>query len=195
MMTTMRAVMLSTLVAGVALAQVQVNSGGKSVTVTPDGVEAQKGAKNVKVKTGGTAVQVEGTDEAGAAKQVEVKTGGGTTTVKSGDGKAVVVDGAGPVPAAATDGKWQVDGQGRSETHACAANEDVMINGQGHAITLTGPCRSVTVSGQGNAVKVDVAERIQVSGMSNSASWKAGAGGKKPKISLSGMGNTAPQMK
>jgi hypothetical protein len=107
----------------------------------------------------------------------------------------VAVDGAGPVPAAATDGKWQVDGMGRTETHACAPNEDVQINGQGHVITLTGPCRTVQVSGTSNQVKTDVAEKIQANGMSNSVSWKAGPGGKKPKIQLSGMGNTAPQLK
>jgi hypothetical protein len=194
-MTTWRAVVLSMLVAGVAAAQVQVNSGGNTVTVSPGGaVDVQKGGKNVKVKTGGTTVQVQGTDDDGDAKDVEVKTGGGATTVKSAPGETDADEAQGSTQRA-VDGKWMVDGMGRTETHACAPNEDVVITGQGHVITLTGPCRNINVSGQSNQVKTDVAASIQASGMSNSVGWKAGAGGKKPKVALSGMGNSAKQMK
>jgi len=195
-MTTFRAVLLSTLVPGLALAQVQVNSGGKSVTVSPGGqVDVQKGNQNVKVKTGGTSVQVQGTDEDDDEQDVEVKTGGGATTVQTGGGKAVKVDAAGPVPGAAVDGTWTVNGAGRTEAHACAPNEDVAINGTGHVITLTGPCRGVAVSGTSNRVTIELAEKIAVSGMSNTASWKAGPNGKKPRLAVTGMGNAAPQIK
>lgn len=219
-MKTSRLMMLAALASSVAFAQVQVKSGDKTVKVgAGGGVEVQKGSKAVKVKTGATAVEVEGADDAdegdddAAPKQVEVNTGGGAVNVKSGgkavqvntgggsttitgsSGKTVTIEGAGgPAPATA-EGVWTVVGQGRTDAHVCAVNEDVDISGQGHALTLTGPCRSIRVSGQGNELTTDVAGSIQVSGMNNKVSWRAALKGKKPSIKLSGMGNAAPQLK
>ncbi|GMU61905.1 MAG: hypothetical protein AMXMBFR34_36680 [Myxococcaceae bacterium] len=208
-------VFAAALASTVALAQVQVQTGDKAVNVGAGGdINVKKGGKSVKVKTTGTTTTVEGTTASGETKTLDVQTGAGTTTVKSGDkavqvntgggattvtdskGNTITVDdtGTGPVPTLA-DGVWTVTGQGRSGTHACGANEEVRISGQGHHLTLTGPCKKVQVSGQSNNVTTDTAEVIQVSGMSNQVSWKAGAGGKKPKVSLSGMGNSAPQLK
>lgn len=195
-MKTSRLMLLAALASSVAFAQVQVKSGDRTVKVgAGGGVEVQKGSKNVKVKTGGTSVQVEGTTEEGETKAVEVNTGGGATTVTGSSGKTVTIEGAGgPAPATA-EGVWTVVGQGRTDAHVCAVNEDVDISGQGHALTLTGPCRSIRVSGQGNELTTDVAGNIQVSGMNNKVSWKAALKGKKPSIKLSGMGNAAPQLK
>ncbi|MEW5740881.1 MAG: DUF3060 domain-containing protein [Myxococcota bacterium] len=197
----------------VAFAQVQVKSGDKTVEVGAGGdLTVKKGGKNVKVKTTGATTTVEGTTAAGETKTVDVQTGAGATTVKSGDqtvqvnaagttvtdgkGNTITVEntGTGPAPTLA-DGVWTVTGQGRSGTHVCGANEEVRISGQGHTLTLTGPCKSVLVSGQSNNIATDTAETILVSGMSNQVSWKSGPGGKKPKISVSGMGNSAPQLK
>jgi hypothetical protein len=215
-MKTNRMVLVVALGSSVAFAQIQLKSGNKTISVGSGGdVTVQKGTKSVKVKASDSSVTVEGTTATGETKTVDVQTGPGTATIRSGDktvqvntpgmmgtvatdseGGAVTVDdtGIGPAPTL-VDGVWTVTGQGRSGTHACGPNEEVRISGQGHQLTLTGPCRSVVVSGQSNVVATDVAGSIVVSGVSNQVSWKAGLSGKKPKISLSGLGNSAPQMK
>lgn len=190
-----RLVLLSSCLASIAFAQVTVTGkNGKTVKIgTGAGsVDVQSGNKQVKVKTGSTAVKVDASDDADDA-EVSAKSGDSSATVKVAPG-SVAVENAGPASVAA-DGKWIVQGQGRSESHVCAANEDVEVNGQGHTLTFTGPCRTIQVNGQGNTVSTDSAANIVASGMNNSVSWKNGAGGKKPKISLSGMGNAAPQVK
>jgi Protein of unknown function (DUF3060) len=191
-----RLVLLSSCIASIAFAQVTVTGkNGKTVKIGSGttGVDVQSGNKQVKVKTGTTGVQVEGTDAADDAAAVAAKTEGASATVKVAPG-TVAVENAGPAPVAA-DGKWVIQGQGRTETHACAANEDIEVNGQGHTLTFTGPCRTLRVNGQGNTVVTDVAASIFANGMNNTVSWKNGADGKKPKISLGGMSNAAPQVK
>ena len=119
---------------------------------------------------------------------------GEATAADEGDEKSVEVYQNGPFPTA-KDGTWLVEGQGRTETHACTANEDVRVEGQGHTITLTGPCRNITVDGQGSVVTTDLAAKIEANGMNNQVKWKKAATGKKPVISLNGMNYAAPQVK
>lgn len=214
-MKTWRLIIVAAVTATVAFAQVQVQAGGKTVKVgAGGGVEVQKSGKTVKVNAGGSKVKVEGADEADAddakevnvntggsgvdvksgGKSVNVKSGGGATTISGSNGKSVTFGGAqGPAPTTA-DGKWVVTGQGRTESHTCAANEDVEVSGQGHVLTLSGPCRRVTVSGQGVEVTTDVAGSIQVSGMGNQVHWKAALTGQKPKVTVSGLDNGVSQL-
>ncbi|MER2562001.1 MAG: DUF3060 domain-containing protein [Myxococcaceae bacterium] len=171
-----RLVLISSCLASLAFAQVTVTGkNGKTVKVGAGGVDVQNANGKVKVNAGGTSVKVEAADD-------------------DADEKTVEVDGNGPVPAA-KDGTWIVEGQGRTESHVCAANEDVRLDGQGHTITLTGPCRNIVVNGQGSVVTTDVAAKIEANGMNNQVKWKKAATGKKPVISLSGMNNAAPQVK
>jgi hypothetical protein len=191
-----RLVLLASCLASIAFAQVVVTGkNGKTVKIGTGatGVDVQSGNKQVKVKTGTTAVKVEGSTAADDDAEVTAKTEGNGATVKLAPG-AVAVENAGPPPVA-TDGKWLVNGQGRTESHVCAVNEDLEINGRGHTLTFTGPCRTFRVNGQGNTVTTDVAASIFANGMNNTVSWKNGADGKKPKISIGGMGNAAPQTK
>lgn len=180
-----RLVLLSSCFASIAFAQVVVTGkNGKTVKLgTGSGVDVQSGNKQVKVKTGAAGDDVE----------VSAKNDGSSGTVKVAPG-TVAVENAGPSPVAA-DGKWVVQGQGREEAHVCAANEDIEVNGQGHTLTFTGPCRTIRVNGQGNTVTTDAAANIVANGMNNTVSWKNGTDGKKPKISVSGIGNAVPQLK
>lgn len=188
---------LFVVIASFAFAQVTVTGkDGKTVKVgTGGGVEVQNGKKTVKVGTGGNTVDVQNGDKAvkvdATGTGVDVKTGTNAVKVNTGaadDGD----DGDDDAPA----GKgWIVQGQGRTEAHACKAGEDVTLDGQGHTITLTGQCRHLVVNGQGSKVVTDFAESITLNGMNNTASWKAGPTKKGPKIALSGMGNAAPQLK
>lgn len=181
-------VLLLTAVSMTSLAQVQVQKGDKKVDVGPDGaVRVQKGSKTVNVGPDG-AVQVQKGDTT-----VQVDPSGVTTTTSD---DATVTTGARAATATSQDGVWEVAGQGRADTHACAANEDVKVSGQGHDITLSGPCRRVAVSGQGNTVTADEVASIAISGVSNTVHWKtAPKGKKKPAIKLSGLKNSAPQLK
>ncbi|MDX2015064.1 MAG: DUF3060 domain-containing protein [Myxococcaceae bacterium] len=185
----MRFIAITCVVASAALAQVTVTGkDGKAVRVGAGTVEVKKGDKAVNVNTGSAGVQVQGTQADGTQSGVAVET----------NGEAAPAGGAaaGVGPASALVGStWQVRGMGKTETHACAANEDVDVAGQSNTLTFTGPCRVVKVSGQSNTVTLDEVVDLRVSGMTNTATWKQGPGGKAPKVKVSGMGNAAPQAK
>jgi hypothetical protein len=201
-----RLILASSLFAVAAFAQVTVTGkNGKTVKIGAGaaGTTVQSGNKTVKVGADGQTVNVDNGTNSGT-----VAVDGAAVNVNSG-AKAVRVDAAGSavnvnagsaaadaVGAPAVNGVWSVNGgQGLVQSHACAANEDVSVSGQGHTLTLTGPCRTFNVAGQGNKIVTDFAERINVSGMNNTVSWKAGANNQAPKVSVSGMGNAAPQLK
>lgn len=162
-------------VASWSFAQVVVTGkDGKAVKVGAGTVQVKKGSKTVNVNTGAAGVQVEAANA-----------GGDATVVLPSDNAA----------AGASGGVFQVTGQGRTETHACAPNEDVEVTGQSNVLTFTGPCRTVRVTGQSNTVTLEQVADLQVSGMSNTATWKQGPDGKKPKVSVGGMGNSATAAK
>lgn len=172
-----------TLKIGTGAGGTTIQSGNKTVTTNGSTVEVNNGSKAGTVAVDGDTVDVNNGNKA-----VRVETGGANVNVAADQAQ-----GNGP---AAVNGVWSINGgQGEVLSHACAANEDVNVSGQGHAITLTGPCRTLTVSGQSNKLVTDFAERINVSGMSNTVSWKAGPNAKPPKVNVSGMGNAAPQLK
>lgn len=93
------------------------------------------------------------------------------------------------------DDGFSVDGQNLTQAHVCRADEDVEISGQGNNVTLTGPCRKVSLTGQGHVVTVDVVGTIEVSGMGNSVTWKTALKGKKPALSVTGVKNAVKQAK
>lgn len=168
-----RLALLSSCLAAAAFAQGITVTGknGKTVKIGAGsgGVEVQSGLKHVKVKGAEASVEAdEGSDpdERPAATGPEVK---GTT--------------------------WVVNGKGRTETHACVANEDVVVNGQAHTLSLTGPCRNLVVNGQRQRITTEVAATITANGMRNTVTWKAAASGEKPSISISGLENTVTQAK
>lgn len=193
-MKVLRLVVLGSLVSTVAFAQTDVQVTGKKGTVGvktgTGGVEVTgKSGKKITIGGTGSGVAVESGD-----KKVEV--GGSAVDVKSGDKSgSVQVTGAGPTPGTNASGTFEIDGQGRTLTHACQPNEDVDINGQGHNITLTGPCRNVEVNGQGNTVNAEKLDSLDVNGMSNKATWKSANTGPKPRVSVSGLKNSAVQAK
>lgn len=88
---------------------------------------------------------------------------------------------------------YEIDGLNRSETHACQPNEEVLITGQGHVLTLTGDCRKVQVSGQGNTISIEVLGALELSGMHNTVTWGAASRGRKPSLRVTGIGNSVKQ--
>ena len=127
------------------------------------------------------------------AQSTAVKVQKGKVEVTGSDGQAVKVE-TDEEKDDDADG-FSVAGQGLSQAHACRADEDVEISGQGNTVTLTGPCRKVSLTGQGHVVTVDVVGTIEVSGMGNSVTWKTALKGKKPTLSVTGVKNAVKQAK
>lgn len=140
-------------------------------------VKVQKGNATVKVGAGG-GVEVTGAD----GQKVKIDTSTGTTTTTEADDDD-----------ADSNDAYVIDGQGRTETHACKADESIEVNGQGHVITLTGTCRSVSINGQGHTVAVEKVGVVEVNGMGNTVTWKSSIVGKKPKLVVNGLNNSVKQ--
>lgn len=176
-MKTLRLVLLGSLVSSLALAQtVEVRTGGKKVKVGAGGVDVQTGGAAVKVKAGGTTVQVEGDDD-------DAPPSGGAVTATPAREEEEAEE------------AWALDGQGETHTHECGPGQAVRISGQNHTVTLLGPCGAIDVNGQGHQVTTQLADAITISGQGNRVQWRAARAGKKPKLSLSGQNNSAPQLK
>ncbi|MCP3141541.1 DUF3060 domain-containing protein [Pyxidicoccus xibeiensis] len=94
-----------------------------------------------------------------------------------------------------SEGRIEVTGTGQSSTHACAPGTEVEVTGSSNTVTLTGECKSLTVSGSTNNVKVEAIRTITVEGASNTVTWKRGHGKSKPKVSRTGVGNKVSQEK
>ncbi|RYZ42054.1 MAG: DUF3060 domain-containing protein [Myxococcaceae bacterium] len=106
----------------------------------------------------------------------------------------------GPMTAAAQDdsaesSNFEVTGSNETATHECKPGSTVEITGESNKVTLTGECKSVNVNGSNNTVTVEATSAIDVTGMSNSVTWKRGHGKSKPKISRTGMNNKVVQAK
>ncbi|MBN8466741.1 DUF3060 domain-containing protein [Corallococcus exiguus] len=103
----------------------------------------------------------------------------------------------GPMTAVAQEDSADIDitGSGEKATHECTPDSTVEITGADNTVTLTGECKSVEVNGTGNKVKVEATRSIEVTGNSNSVTWKRGHGKSKPKISRTGTDNKVTQEK
>lgn len=87
-------------------------------------------------------------------------------------------------------------GTARQQTVACSGDTEVSIKGASNDITLTGECKSVSVRGSANTVRIDTVGRLEVKGSANNVSWKKASGGaKKPKVDSAGVGNKVFQAK
>ena len=90
----------------------------------------------------------------------------------------------GPKPA---DVKIDKDNQNR--TIDCAGGS-VTVDGNGNVLVLKGDCTTLRVNGNDNTVTAEVVAEIATWGNRNKVTWAKGAGGKPPKISNPGTGNT-----
>lgn len=166
-----RGTVLSGVLAGLLLAPATgVAQGHTSVKVGKDG--------SVQVKTGNTSVntQAEGTEELGGA-DVEAQDEEGASAGGEQQAGAELV----------------LSGSGSQETHRCSPKTAVNISGSDNDITLTGECKSVSVNGSTNKVKVEAVATIDVTGSDNQVTWKRAVGAKKPKVNRTGHNNKVSQ--
>jgi Protein of unknown function (DUF3060) len=176
---------LSVLLAAGASAQtVKVKTKDAKVQVGTTGVDVDTGHKTqVKVDTSGVRIQtggdvaVEVREEEGSETREEVKVQSSTDVEIDHD----------------DDGTFEVSGMGIKVSHVCKANEDVAVEGQGHQIWLKGSCRTIKVEGMNNTVISEKVAFVKVEGTGNHVTFRSGLNGNKPKISNSGLNNTALQ--
>ena len=88
-----------------------------------------------------------------------------------------------------------INGIGQKVTHNCTSHAppDVIINGTGSEVVLTGACGTVTVNGTTLRVSIDSVAHLVVSGMTNQVEWGSGANGKAPEVEEGGGGNVIRQ--
>ncbi|MBZ4418463.1 DUF3060 domain-containing protein [Myxococcus sp. RHSTA-1-4] len=146
--------------------------GPTSVKVGRDG--------SVKVRTGDTEVN---TQDGNA----DVRTGDTTVQAQGGDVE--------PASDEADEGTIEVTGSGETSTHRCTPSTEVQVTGASNTVTLTGECKSITVSGSGNNVKAEAVRAITVEGTANTVTYKRGHGKSKPKVTRTGVNNKVTQVK
>jgi hypothetical protein len=91
-------------------------------------------------------------------------------------------------PTATRDNGVDVTGDDQMSTYACDGG-DIDIQGSRNAVTVTGHCRKVRVSGTDNVVVLDTVDSIRTSGDHNAVTYRGG----DPAISSSDDSNTVVQ--
>ncbi|WP_224372890.1 DUF3060 domain-containing protein [Hyalangium versicolor] len=132
---------------------------------------------SVKVQSGGSKVDV----------------GGGRVNVQTDDDESSTPASERAADEATQDSSGsevEITGSGRKETLSCSGTTEVSISGSSNELTITGDCKSVEVTGSTNKVTLEGVGRIDVTGSSNTVTWKRAVGkAKKPKVSATGIGN------
>ena len=83
----------------------------------------------------------------------------------------------------------KIDKDNQNRTIDCAGGS-VTVDGNGNVLVLKGDCTTLRVNGNDNTVTAEVVAEIATWGNKNKVTWTKGAGGKPPKISNPGTGNT-----
>jgi hypothetical protein len=113
---------------------------------------------------------------------------------------------------AGADDTWELSDADAKATHDCAKQPKVIVNGSRDTITLVGKCARVSVNGGSivvtaesiadlevngaeNTITVDEVGKISMTGADNKIVWKTAIGGKRPRISDLGSGDSVAQAK
>ncbi len=89
-----------------------------------------------------------------------------------------------------------LSGTSESRTIPCNGREvEVLEDATANSYTLTGTCKKLTVDGVSNKVSVEKVGEISVKGTSNKVTYVEGLGGKKPKITRSGVSTAVDSVK
>jgi len=175
---------------GAAKAGAPAASGGRSqsgsVAVDDAGVKVQ-------TESGEVAVTASGVKARSGSSQAEVTSSG--VTAESGRNRATVS--AAGIEAETEDDAGEdatvINGLGIHRTVRCGGR-GITINGANHVLRLEGDCRTVTVNGMGQHVKVEAAGSIVVNGTSQRVEWVRGLKAQRPSIQKNGLGNEVLQI-
>ena len=72
----------------------------------------------------------------------------------------------------------------------CKKYDQVMINASGSVVTISGPCRQITVNGNGNQITADAASEFVFNGTDNSFKYARFVNGKQPIVTENQSGNS-----
>jgi hypothetical protein len=109
--------------------------------------------------------------------------------------------------ALAGDDTWVMGDSNAKAAHDCGKQPVVIVNGSTDELALTGKCTKVSVhggrvkmtaesidqlaiDGAQNAIVVDALGKVTLSGEGNTVTWKTAIGGKKPRVSDLGTGDS-----
>jgi hypothetical protein len=85
----------------------------------------------------------------------------------------------------------QISGTDKIVAQKCTPEVEVYIDGNHIAVTLTGDCKLVSVTGAENNVKVDAAAKIVLAGRDNVVHYRRGRTSGDPEVVTGGTGNKA----
>lgn len=82
-----------------------------------------------------------------------------------------------------------IDKNNQKRTLDCAGGS-VTVDGNGNVLILKGDCSTLKINGNDNTVTAEAVAEIETWGNRNKVTWARGAGGRPPKVSNPGTGNT-----
>ena len=111
------------------------------------------------------------------------------------------------IDARADDDTWVLNDSSAKATHDCGKQPVVVVNGSTDDLALTGKCTKVSINGghlkvtaesidqlaingAENAITVDALGKVTLTGAGNKVTWKTALGGKKPRVSDLGTGDS-----
>ena len=109
--------------------------------------------------------------------------------------------------ALADDDTWVWSDSNAKAAHDCGKQPVVIVNASADQLALTGKCTKVSVNGSRvkvtaesidalavngaeNAIVVDALGKLSMTGASNTITWKTAIGGKKPRVTDQGSGDS-----
>jgi hypothetical protein len=87
-----------------------------------------------------------------------------------------------------------INGDDLTKTAACKKFDRISVNGNTNVITITAPCRQITVNGDGNQITADAAMEFVFNGTGNTLRYSRFPNGKRPSIVENQAGNTVEKI-
>jgi hypothetical protein len=81
------------------------------------------------------------------------------------------------------------NGHQPNKTVACTKYNEVNINLDSAAVTITGVCRQITINGDNNKISADAATRFVINGIGNNIGYLKFPNGQRPLVTDNGDGN------
>ncbi|MDR6627623.1 DUF3060 domain-containing protein [Caulobacter segnis] len=100
---------------------------------------------------------------------------------------AVLALSAGLAAAPPANSPIEISGVGHKRSIACEGR-DVTVDGVDHVLTFTGACASLTLSGSGSKVVIDLkpGAMVEVNGTDQTVQWRSS---RPPRVNISGVDN------
>ena len=88
-----------------------------------------------------------------------------------------------------------VNDAGQDTSITCGEGGELVVNGSGNKLAVTGGCARVVVNGSENTVTLDGADKIVLNGADNQVTYKRGWKAAQPRVVKTGAGNKIARAK